>query len=1677
MNINIQINERGKVSTPFTNYIGHNEENDYTSLSFDLPESLQTDFGYILDMEFPDGEKAYDAIDLNTPYVINSAILEYDSVIFQLVGGKDNDIVWKSDQWTMKVKPSINAESEFNPEEHIDVLLSIQERITEVSQLVNSEGAIVAIPFDEYFETIEDRDNYYITHPELLIDGHLCGVLVQPVTEPITYTINIYHEDTQNWSDSVAIARGPIGEQGETGDRGVPGLSPYINNETGTWWQWDEQNPPVAYDTGHQAKGDPGQNAVAGIQYFGAWSETKQYYVVDTLNNGWTDSVIGSDGNRYIAIADSIGVDPTTDTTNAKWSLMVAQGAPGVNGTSGYSPRIQDSSWWAFNDTTKQWYDTGVSAQNAVVVVNTFPSPQAAIVGVLYVTEAGVARTILADHSMWVQISGGGGGGSVGSTTWSDITGRLPNNFFIPAATVTGAVTLNLIGLDDQNRAHIGGELVQGVVLQGATKPVWVDGSNVSHNIAFEDSVILKDTSRIDGTHDIQRINTQLEFEDNPELFPQTLISAVNPDDPEHEITGGDAIIQRTVKYTGDNDEIETYLTIFGDYDTHTQFKTYGNDPEFGGHMTYEVYNDDGTIRTRIIPNSDDVLDGTSGRELYINPQYDGIIVSNGSQESPFVSWAQAQAHLQITPSIWDGWTIHIVGDLNEAITIPGSSGGKVIGEGATANINGIVISKDAGDCEFENLTVDGDISVINASVTRDGTNYNCSLVFRYVNISGNLSILDPYSGQNYYTYNVTYKTIGSGYKVGDTLQGGDAVWFVREVDNNGGITRIRRAIMSGTEEITDTTLTFDNINSNGSGFTVGITSTLHNPTTNNYSQRTIEFDGCDFSGQNNTINGKITQGISVRGCVNNPSDNYLSYTYNDFGQKIHSYPLWNINATNTWVNFISTRSVSVSQTDGESIYSANTSIVPTTRGVPNYALNISGGYLMLNELTARNKGADRDSRGDLYGVSVQNCLAVYGIMEYARDFSIFSNVSVRKPYGIPDTMIYDLQTRPGYTPSQHASDMQNIWRIHFTMESGGSGYVIGDVITLTGSANTYQVKVTRIDNNGTILSNGYGYLPRMGAYTGDETLIDPNITPTTTNHGTGASFFIQHLPWAIEKQFNGLSDEQIRQGAILEEDKWLYRMPVVLDDDGNYVSGGMLIAMSVQFDELHLRFFGKGGIPHNTINYSGGITQDTYEFDDVDWVVVGNVYFTLQEGHLGKHSVVSVDENNKTVTFDSAFEIVQDVGSYIIWDQYAVNPQVNWLQNINSNLIYEFDFGSMASGGIENIATIPNPPEGKAGFTITYLAGNPPEPVTAEILFDIPVVTAGNGINYVNNVISVTIQTGSGLAVTSSGVGVDGTHVIPLITDHNTVINRIDATNSRILGTSENLVTERAVRYSQASINGARTTDSVSVYAPTQAGEAGQILKSTGGTPAWSSSLSTASVSKTTVVTGITNNTAATTGATSGGTPNGTVSLTQTSTASGSTTPGAGGSTTPGSTGAPSATTTVVTAVPATANATPTFTGSALGTHTHTVDPASTTSGAPSATTTVATYSLSGTTLTFSTTTVGSSSHTHATDIGSTTTSAVSAGTPAGTVSAHSHAQGTLTTAVVGSGTHTHASAAHTHTGAAHTHNYDKATAASFTGSALGTHTHTYNSASASGTNANVLTSTETISQVVTGV
>jgi hypothetical protein len=65
--------------------------------------------------------------------------------------------------------------------------------------------------------------------------------------------------------------------------------------------------------------------------------------------------------------------------------------------------------------------------------------------------------------------------------------------------------------------------------------------------------------------------------------------------------------------------------------------------------------------------------------------------------------------------------------------------------------------------------------------------------------------------------------------------------------------------------------------------------------------------------------------------------------------------------------------------------------------------------------------------------------------------------------------------------------------------------------------------------------------------------------------------------------------------------------------------------------------------------------------------------------------------------------------------------------------------------------------------------------------------------------------------------------------------VPKVDSTSASAFSTGTSFVTERDAYYATASINGARPTSSVGIYAPTTAGTSGYILKSNGsGAPSW---------------------------------------------------------------------------------------------------------------------------------------------------------------------------------------------------------------------------------------------------
>lgn len=136
---------------------------------------------------------------------------------------------------------------------------------------------------------------------------------------------------------------------------GVDGVTPHIEN--GYWYIGTDKKEkatgtkitvsPDGYwvldgvKSGTLAVGLQGEAAIANINYLGEWKEDRQYYQSD--RNGKTDVVVGRDGTMYAALANSKGVDPTTDEDRNTWVIFSMRGNKGEQGD---TPYILEGYWW-----------------------------------------------------------------------------------------------------------------------------------------------------------------------------------------------------------------------------------------------------------------------------------------------------------------------------------------------------------------------------------------------------------------------------------------------------------------------------------------------------------------------------------------------------------------------------------------------------------------------------------------------------------------------------------------------------------------------------------------------------------------------------------------------------------------------------------------------------------------------------------------------------------------------------------------------------------------------------------------------------------------------------------------------------------------------------------------------------------------------------------------------------------------------------------------------------------------------------------------------------------------------------------------------------------------------------------------------------------------------------------
>ncbi len=201
----------------------------------------------------------------------------------------------------------------------------------DIRDVLGSGGAI-SIADEHFFNTVEERDQYFLDKAAELKDGLYIVVAGQ---------MNQYDEATGTWKDVTAVVQGSKGDKGDTGPSGAQGLQG-ATGATGPTGPTGATGPSGADGTngvngtngtnGKDGKdgaqgiqGPPGEAAISNINYFSGSYEPGITYSRD-------DSIIASDGNRYVVIVDSIvGVEPP----GSGWALLVMKGAPGPQGPAG----------------------------------------------------------------------------------------------------------------------------------------------------------------------------------------------------------------------------------------------------------------------------------------------------------------------------------------------------------------------------------------------------------------------------------------------------------------------------------------------------------------------------------------------------------------------------------------------------------------------------------------------------------------------------------------------------------------------------------------------------------------------------------------------------------------------------------------------------------------------------------------------------------------------------------------------------------------------------------------------------------------------------------------------------------------------------------------------------------------------------------------------------------------------------------------------------------------------------------------------------------------------------------------------------------------------------------------------------------------------------------------------
>jgi len=112
---------------------------------------------------------------------------------------------------------------------------------------------------------------------------------------------------------------------------------------------WTAEVPPFQWENWSQNRQD---QAISHILQKGisVWSATGEYYFT---TSGERSYVQGSDGNIYVAVADSVGQNPTTDVTDTYWKLAFPPEVPATTTLAGIVELATNAEMSTGTDTTR----------------------------------------------------------------------------------------------------------------------------------------------------------------------------------------------------------------------------------------------------------------------------------------------------------------------------------------------------------------------------------------------------------------------------------------------------------------------------------------------------------------------------------------------------------------------------------------------------------------------------------------------------------------------------------------------------------------------------------------------------------------------------------------------------------------------------------------------------------------------------------------------------------------------------------------------------------------------------------------------------------------------------------------------------------------------------------------------------------------------------------------------------------------------------------------------------------------------------------------------------------------------------------------------------------------------------------------------------------------------------